>query len=341
MRTAKPIVLGALLGLALALAGLAGLYASPWRQDAYFRADPGLSDLRSKLATYQDWLTQVDARIAMQGPDADSLRGEQERVWRDYKSWRTRMGELARAHAQPSGAGFLAWSYSLRYWAGPSALALMLLGMLSGFLGARNRYRPPRTRPGKAMRPAGTPASEAHARAMSQFEDAVKQVARISRPEIRPDPAPKPVEPPPTDFLPIQVPGQTESMPRPREPKPKSREPETVPIPIEPPEAPPGLPPQGDGRETHFFQTGPGWGEPPSEARPSKPDLPMEDEDMPGTDTLPGVMPPTTEVERVERRKEEVLKLARKGMTSSEISRRLRISQDQVEIIIRMRREKG
>jgi DNA-binding NarL/FixJ family response regulator len=52
-------------------------------------------------------------------------------------------------------------------------------------------------------------------------------------------------------------------------------------------------------------------------------------------------MPPTTEVERVERRKSEVLKLARKGLTSSEISRRMRISQDQVEFIIRMRREKG
>jgi DNA-binding CsgD family transcriptional regulator len=36
-----------------------------------------------------------------------------------------------------------------------------------------------------------------------------------------------------------------------------------------------------------------------------------------------------------------VLKLARKGMTSSEISRRMRISQDQVEFIIRLRREKG
>lgn len=60
-----------------------------------------------------------------------------------------------------------------------------------------------------------------------------------------------------------------------------------------------------------------------------------EDEDS------PGVMPPTTELEKVERRKDEVLKWARRGLTSSEISRRMRISQDQVEFIIRLRREKG
>jgi hypothetical protein len=334
MRTAKPIVLGALVGLALSLAALAGLYASPWRQEAYFRADPGLADLRSKLATYQDWLTQVDARIALQGPDADSLREEQARVWRDYKAWRTRMGELARAHAEPSGPGFVAWAYSLRYWDGPLALAAVLLGILFGFLGARNRYRPARARPGKAPRAAEPAASQAHARAMSQFEEAVKQVARISRQEA----PPKPAEPPPTDLLPIQIAGETESRPKPRGPKADPREPETAPLPLDPPAE---APPQGDGRETHFFQVGPAWGESPPDARSAQPDLSMEDEDSPEPETLPGVMPPTTEVERVERRKDEVLKLARKGMTSSEISRRLRISQDQVEIIIRMRREKG
>jgi hypothetical protein len=128
---------------------------------------------------------------------------------------------------------------------------------------------------------------------MSQFEDAVKQVARISRQDHQP----KQVEPPPTDLLPIQVPGESVSMPKPREP-------DTVPLSVEPP---PGLPPQGDGRETRFFQIGPGWGEPQADARPAQPDLSMEDEEMPEPETLPGVMPPTTDVERVERRKEEVL----------------------------------
>ena len=70
--------------------------------------------------------------------------------------------------------------------------------------------------------------------------------------------------------------------------------------------------------------------------------LSMEDEDGDSDGEEPlSVMPPTTEVELVERRKAEVLKLARKGLTSSEISRRLRLSQDQVEFIIRLRREKG
>ena len=62
----------------------------------------------------------------------------------------------------------------------------------------------------------------------------------------------------------------------------------------------------------------------------------MEDEENSQDEFPRGVMPPTTEIERVERRKEEVLKLARKGVTSSEISRRLRLSQDQVEFIIRL-----
>ncbi len=323
MQSVKPIFLGALAGLGLGLAVLAGLYASPLRQDLYFEADPALADARSRLETYQEWLNQADARIALQDPEADSLRAEQARVWRDYKAWRTRVGEMARVHAQPSGPGFLNWTYSLRYWDGPGAAAMILLGGLAGFLRGRRRYRPTRMRAGKSPRAAPAP-SEAHARALSEFQDAVKKVARISRPD------PGPMAEPPTDPLPI--PGTPS-----KEASARSREPETQALPLIPKEPPPD---QGDGRETRFFQVGPGWGQSPDSPPPGG--LSMEDEDAPGnTDATLGVMPPTTEVERVERRKEEVLKLARKGMTSSEISRRLRISQDQVEVIIRMRREKG
>lgn len=127
--------------------------------------------------------------------------------------------------------------------------------------------------------------------------------------------------------------------------------------------------PRPEGLETRFIQLGPGgWeaarGASPGEPAPAIPPAPaghalsMEDEDgesgesgqsggslvqdSPDDRSPPGrFMPPTTEVERVERRKAEVLKLARKGLTSSEISRRLRISQDQVDFIIRLRREKG
>jgi hypothetical protein len=136
-----------------------------------------------------------------------------------------------------------------------------------------------------------------------------------------------------------------------------------------------GVSARPEGLETQFIQLGPGgWGDarksplqdnpPAAPPAPAGQGLSMEDEDgesgSPAQDPptgqfppghLPGgqenggaqnqFMPPTTEVERVERRKAEVLKLARKGLTSSEISRRLRISQDQVEFIIRLRREKG
>jgi hypothetical protein len=128
------------------------------------------------------------------------------------------------------------------------------------------------------------------------------------------------------------------------------RIPETAPLPI-----PSGQEPRPEGLETQIIKLGPGgWGEarrnpePPRETpKPAAPGLAMEDEDggeSPEAEEEPppgAFMPPTTEVERVERRKAEVLKLARKGLTSSEISRRMRISQDQVEFIIRMRREKG
>lgn len=333
MQSVKPILLGALAALALALAAWAGLYASPLRQGLYFEVDPGLAEARAHLDTYQEWLNQADARIALQGPDADSLRAEETRVWRDYKTWRSRVGELARVHARPSGPGFLAWSYSLRRWDVPGAAVAIFLGGLIGFFTGRKRIRPARIRSGKSPRPA-PPASEAHARALSDFEDAVKKVARISRTDAERGPSGPPprIELPPTDRFPVP-PAETETAPGPW------KEPETKPLPLTPPAQPPA---QADGRETHFFQVGQEWGQTPDDPRAPQSDLSMEDEDTPGnTDATLGVMPPTTEVERVERRKEEVLKLARKGMTSSEISRRLRISQDQVEIIIRMRREKG
>lgn len=42
-----------------------------------------------------------------------------------------------------------------------------------------------------------------------------------------------------------------------------------------------------------------------------------------------------------DKQKSDVIKLARRGYTSSEIARRLKLSQDQVEFIIRLQREKG
>jgi hypothetical protein len=54
-----------------------------------------------------------------------------------------------------------------------------------------------------------------------------------------------------------------------------------------------------------------------------------------------GKMPETTEFEQLERLQDDMLKLARKGLTPAEISQRLRISQDQVALFLRSRRERG
>lgn len=352
MHMIKSTTYGALFGLAAALAMLIGLYASPLRQDLYFAVDPGLAEARANLRMLRDTLAQADMHIAQADAGSDTLRARQEKTWRQYKAWRTRLGELSRVHAQPGAAGLADWTYSLRYWVAPVAAVVVLLPALLAGWRARSRFRPPRARPGKARRAAPEAGeSAAKAKAISDFEDAVKKVARISRPqeekESVPPAAPDPVpargrEPPPTDVLPISALSRAledEQAPPPAPPAPPARkDPDTVPFKLDKdagPEAP------EKGRETSYFQVGPGWGD----ARPAKPGLSMEDEDAPpadgGGEEALGVMPPTTEVERVERRKEEVLKLARKGLTSSEISRRMRISQDQVEFIIRLRREKG
>lgn len=382
MKVIKPFFLGILGGLALALALVAGLYFSPLREAAYVSADPEMASIRTKLARYQEWLSQTDLRLAQDGDRiSDSLRTAQTKAWRDYKGWRTRLGELARAHKDPTAAGLWPWAYSLRFWILPIAALFALIPGTAAAWRAWYRFRPGR-------RPKPAPNS-ARAQALSSFEDAVKKVARISkadRAESTSTPVPPPMPRKPGNLPTPEKPRREEPRrdePRRDEPpteylnaygalgtgrvhedsKPgNTREPETKPLPLPDFNSPP---PDG-GRDTRYMHIGPTWGEPldlSGAAPPGKPPLSaagpsggrglaMEDEDSgiadaqagesgeSGEETL-GVMPPTTEVERVERRKDEVLKLARKGMTSSEISRRLRISQDQVEFIIRLRREKG
>jgi hypothetical protein len=406
MKVIKPFFLGMLGGLALALALLVGTYFTSLRNDLYFALDPEMADVRVKLGQFQDWLAQADLRIAENstavgagaGAGADSLRNAQTKAWRDYKAWRTKLGELARAHDKPTAEGFWPWTYSLRYGFPPVAGILALLPGL--FFGIRARYR---FRPGSVK----APSRNARSQALANFEDAIKKVARISetgretgRDAVSPSPQTPRVPPSPvyqgeptvveSDFQRSVARGNgeppTTRMPPPVDPvaeEPETRpievtEPDTVPVPLVADPVPPEVPkPQvlrdpearDPGRETSFFQVGAPWGEPAGERignpQASAPQpgvnmsgpgkgadvgrgLSMQDEDAPeaaapaeDADEPYGVMPPTTEVERIERRKDEVLKLARKGMTSSEISRRMRISQDQVEFIIRLRREKG
>jgi hypothetical protein len=376
MKAIKPFFLGALGGLVSGLVLLIALFISPLREELYFAQDPEMSDIRAKLDVYREWLAQTDLRIAENGHglagtggDSDSLRNAQEKAWRDYKGWRGRLGRLARVHAEATVLGFPAWVYSLRLWVLPlGALLILLPGFLSAWtFGSRSRAAGPA--------PKGRTGKTARSKALNDFEEAIKKVARISEtdragsgdgaaarasaatlPLDPPDAGapkaltpraamPKPAAPrasapqqePPTDRIPTPIFVESpNAVPK------KNKEPDTVPLQIVSEESET----LDAGRETRFLQVGPGWGESITPPGTPKARLSMEDEDAAGAPTEPGeetlgVMPPTTEVERVERRKSEVLKLARKGMTSSEISRRMRISQDQVEFIIRLRREKG
>jgi hypothetical protein len=70
-------------------------------------------------------------------------------------------------------------------------------------------------------------------------------------------------------------------------------------------------------------------------------DNPYSVADLGPSEPVYGRMPATTEFEKIEKQKAEVVKLARKGLTTSEISRRLKLSEDQVDLIVRMRRERG
>lgn len=356
MKSIRSFFLGALLGLGLAVALLIGTYLSPMRQPLYFRFDPDVVATRAKLDQYQENFSRDELRIAGEAtPPADSLRGAQSRAWKEYLRWRGQMAELAKVHAQATPGGFASWTYSLRMASIPLAAVLALLpGILLALRARRKDSRasaPRRRAPPPRAAPSAAPQEKNDA--MKSLEAAIRQVARIADQNAEPETKPLPkIDPRQTVFMP---PIETEEESSPYD---HVVDPETKPFPIardpQPESGPPsdGAPSRKKDRDTEFFQLGPGWGDtirPPEGGADQPPEaagaagLSMEDEDADLDDEeQPGAfMPPTTEVERVERRKAEVLKLARKGLTSSEISRRLRMSQDQVEFIIRLRREKG
>ncbi len=306
MKVFKQFVLGMFGGILVSLIILTAIYLSSLREPVYFLADPEMAEVRARLSQYQEWLSQADLYIVEKGmQESDSLRTAQSLAWTEYKKWRTHLGGLARVHVNPSPRSFLAWAFSLRFWVLPIGFFLSLLPAI--FLGWRSRNR---FRPGRTPRPSKSEQAKVKKQALSSFEEAVKQVALISELDRNTHPKPSDLEPPPT--VPISI----------------SSIPETKPIPIL----------TDSGLDSNILKPLPAWGE---ESESSAKRLSMEDEDGDAFGEEGSVMPPTTEVELVERRKGEVLKLARKGLTSSEISKRMRISQDQVEFIIRLRREKG
>lgn len=303
MKAIKPFFLGTLGGLALAASLFLGLYFTPLRETLYFRLDPEMAQVRSRLLQYREWMSQTDLNIMEKGTKAsDSLQSAQVLAWQEYKKWRSHLAELAHAHARPTAEGFWSWTYSLRYWALPMTIFLVLLPAFVSVWRMKYRFRP-----GRVPARSKVVGSSAQKKAMSSFQDAVQKIARISDQERKASQGVEDSE----EHMPPTAPINISSFVEVKKPS----EPETKPFPIV----------QENGLEHTLTSS-----------------LSMEDEDgeTDGEESL-GVMPPTTEVELVERRKSEVLKLARKGLTSSEISRRLRLSQDQVEFIIRLRREKG
>lgn len=418
MKVIQPFLLGGVGGLAVALLIALGLFASPLRKGLYLDWDPEIQLLKEKLEGQKEKLVSVELGIAESGSSRqiDSLKASQAGSWKEYRHWRSRLGELSRMQDRPEPGEFPPWVYSLRFLLGPMALVLFLLP--AGLFAARavrggsarsarsTRGIPrPASGQGSPKDPGATRNPTAPAESMATLQAAVKQVARIAArneappggnrqvseereteylPEVpkriavpRPAEAAGPAEqgaarprayrdalrdetpetpptPPTPSAAPAQAASPAEAFFQAPEPSPYDvgdagfRIPETAPLPI-----PTDEEPRPEGMETQIFNLGPGgWGE---ARRTSGGGLSMEDEEdaeVSGTGSAgtgsadeeppPGAfMPPTTEVEKVERRKSEVLKLARKGLTSSEISRRMRISQDQVEFIIRMRREKG
>ncbi|HLP42555.1 MAG TPA: hypothetical protein VK465_13685 [Fibrobacteria bacterium] len=373
MKVLKSFLLGAAAGLVLAVALALGAYVSPLREMLYLDSDPEIAGLRERLDDIRERLAQDDLDIAAApagDPSADSLKAAQAGALKEYRHRRNRMGELSRLHDKPSPAGFAPWALSLRDRLLPGAGILILLSaLLSTAMGARRA----RGRPARVAR-----SVSAQAEALVSFENAVKQVALLSPaapaspragraksgsalPEV-PAPADLVVDAPvvPSVLSPFASVANADS----REPGNSEFLLANTAEGAFPGSASSAWP---AGRGAQPIDLGLGWGAPAQPVREAAPGLGLSMEDEEGTEAdgegasdpagpfPPGplaeaqpngpaqnqFMPPTTEVERVERRKDEVLKLARKGLTSSEISRRMRISQDQVEFIIRMRREKG
>jgi hypothetical protein len=70
-------------------------------------------------------------------------------------------------------------------------------------------------------------------------------------------------------------------------------------------------------------------------------DIPGENRTTPKVEERPVYPSTLSRLESEEDGKSDIIKLARRGFTGSEIARRLRVSQDQVEFVIRMHRERS
>jgi len=325
------------------------LYFSPWRKALYLKTDPQVQITRDNLSLYRATLAHIDQKMVLSPVDSSTALAEmQTKAWQEYRVYRNRLTELAGAYTQASPDGFFPWAFSMRWWLIPGLFGFVAVG---GLLSAWMVWRQPPIKPALPSRPLARPefppAEKTQVLPLDQFQEAVRRIADIQ--------AQSPVR--------QKARRMTQAESKPLEGLDEER--------IQPP--PPARPsPKPD--ETAYLDVLSGWDEPgpslthiPDHVYPSAESFPsdplfsppsssliMEDEDNPtfdlpplegpeegGTDPGWGVLPPTTQFEKLERQKDEIMRMVRKGLTSSEISHRLKMGQDQVELIIRMRRERG
>lgn len=343
---------GAGIGALLFAAVVAVLYLTPVRLPILNFAGREFPALRQGLQLRYAALQEREQRIAVSAADSvpEAVKTAQEKAWRDYAGQRSALMARIQLQSGISPEGFEAWVTDLWMW-------LLLLGFSLPVLGAwLGRLRVPP--------PAPHPADQA----LAQLKAATRRISEITTTTLPPmvevarnqqPVATHPPEPARGESIEALSPHlfQEENEDWKRGEKEQGEKEEDLSHPplaekveylegvdtLFQPQVLENADPEPDRHEDP--KNGPEVWSPNA--------LTMEDENSDPTGEIPameipdevespyGKMPETTEFEQLERQREEVLRCARKGMTSSEIARRLRMGQDQVDLIIRMRRERG
>ncbi len=298
------------------------VYLTPVRVTVLALAGHKLPTWKREMQSEYLGLQQREQQIAAAPKVPDDLKTAQENAWRRYTALRGQLGAWVQSQSHASLSGFGVWVGDLWMWLAALGLGFPIAGALAG------RALGSKTAATQAPRHFGIENRKA------------EEMAHLQTAARRGDEPAKPAEADTAAPWDEPSPGPTT---RPVEPL--FQEPETAPT----------EPPRVGKVDLEFLEdlsAAPPVPPPDPDAVWTVPALSMEDEgahalsaprtDAETTDDPPlGKMPETTEFEQLERQREEVLRYARKGMTPSEIARRLRMGQDQVDLIIRIRRERG
>jgi len=302
------------LGLFVVLAGTA--YFTPLRQPLVHKLGSSYPTLIQELRARYEALDEREQRIVTSPQTvSDTLRVSQEMAWKEYAAQRDTLTGLIQLQSKPSLDGLLDWVTELWLWLAFLWMGFPLAGALIGrnFFGVRLGRMAARSEKNTALsedsaapsEPTTAPMGESTARIQKVLGRIVEEkTSNRSAARVSVSPVVENRDPEPVTTAMHFLPEVRESV-RERADTPKVQSPNAL-IPEDPPAAPPA------------------------------PKASAAEEEAPW-----GRLPETTEFEHLERQREEVLRCARKGMTSSEISRRLRIGQEQVDIIIRQHRERG